>query len=392
MPTRSFQHITPPLRLFSGSDSLGRLGRELERADSQRAVIVCGASLVREGATLDLIRAAMGERCAGVFAGVRAHSPIPAIEAGVAELKRLEADAVVAVGGGSAVVTARAMNILISENADLRTLATSRDARGSLRSPKLLAPKLPLFVIPTTPNTATVKAGTAVHDPADGTRHALFDPKTRASAVFIHPAVLATAPRALMFSAALDAFVAAIEGLTSSRAGDPIADALLIHAVRLIARHLMIDGPDDDAEARTGLMLGAVLSGQGTDFTGAGLATALGHAIGASLGLENGLAKAIVMPAVLRFNGDAAVVGLSNVATALGASAPSGKDLVARVIEALAAITAALAIPMRLRDAGVTLDALPKIAAKTMGDWFLLGNARPVQDVAEVRQVLEAAY
>jgi alcohol dehydrogenase class IV len=392
MPAPSFQHIAPPLRLFSGPDSLGQLGRELERAGSRRAVIVCGASLARDGATLGLVRAAMGTRCAGVFAGVRAHSPIPAVEAGAAELRRLGADAVVAVGGGSAMVTARAMNILVSESADLRTLATSRAASGALHSPKLLAHKLPQLVIPTTPNTAAVKAGTAVRDPADGTRHALFDPKTRACALFIHPALLATAPRPLLVGAALDALISAIEGLMSSRAGDPIADALLMHAVRLLARHLANDASHDDAAARTGLMLGAVLSGQGTDFTGAGLATALGHAIGASVGLDNGVAKAIVLPAVLHFNGDAAAAGLGNLATALGAGAAAGNDLVTAVIEALAPITAALGIPPRLRDAGVPMDALPAIAGKTMTDWFLLGNARPVRDVAELRQVLEAAY
>ena len=56
-----------------------------------------------------------------------------------------------------------------------------------LHSPKLLAPKLPQFIVPTTPTTAMVKAGSAVFDPATGERLALFDPKTRAHAIFIDP-------------------------------------------------------------------------------------------------------------------------------------------------------------------------------------------------------------
>jgi len=194
-----------------------------------------------------------------------------------------------------------------------------------------------------------------------------------------------------MVSAALDAMVSAIEGLTSSRACDPIADALLMQAVRLIAEYLASPSYDD-AKARIELMLGAVLSGQGTDFTGAGLATALGHAIGTSSGLENGVAKAVLLPAVLRFNGDAAGDGLNKIATALGVSAPSGKDLVAAVVAALAPISDRLGLPRRLREAGVSMDALPKIAAKTMGDWFLLDNARRVRNVTEIQQVLEAAW
>ena len=89
MTMRPVQHIAPPLRLFSGPDCLRQLGRELERLGSRRAVIFCGTSLARAGALLDLIRAATGERCAGVFSGVRAHSPLPAVEAGAGELRRL---------------------------------------------------------------------------------------------------------------------------------------------------------------------------------------------------------------------------------------------------------------------------------------------------------------
>ena len=133
----SFQHITPPLRLFHGPESLGQLGRELDRVNSKRAVIFCGASLARQGTLLDVVRSAMGDRCAGVFTGVRAHSPVPSVAAAAEELKRLQADAVIAVGGGSAIVTARAASILAAEDRDVRELCTTQDAKGGLKSPKL---------------------------------------------------------------------------------------------------------------------------------------------------------------------------------------------------------------------------------------------------------------
>lgn len=382
---RSFQHITPPLRLFSGPDSLGQLGRELDRLNSRRAVIVCGSSLARDSSLLGLVRSAMGDRCAGVFAGVRAHSPVPAVEAGAQELKRLEADAVIAVGGGSAIVTARAASILLAENGDAKSLATSRDEHGQLKSPKLLAPKLPQLVIPATPNTATVKAGSAVFDPASGERLALFDPKTRAQSIFIHPDLIKSAPRDLVVSASIDTLILALEGLTS-RSGDPISDAMLIHAVRLLAQHL----PNPDLGARGELMLAAVLCGQGSDFTGAGVATVLGHAIGGRCHVENGIAKAIVLPHTLRFNADAAQSGLEKIATALGRS--GGEPLVATIVEALESIFIRLGTPRRLRDIGVPHDALSDIASHGMGDWFLRGNPRPVRDASDLIEILEAAW
>lgn len=376
----SFQHITPPLRLFSGPESLGQLGRELERLNSRRAVLFCGSTLARQGSPLDLVRSAMGDRCAGVFSGVRAHSPLPAVEAAARELKRLEADAVIAVGGGSAIVTARAASILVVESGNARSLSTSRDAGGELRSPKLLAPKIPQLVVPTTPTTATVKAGSAVFDPETGERLALFDPKTRAQSVFIHPELVGSAPRPLVASASLNTLALAIEGLMS-RAGDPLSDALLMHALRLLALHLARQSLDD-ALARSELVLAALMCGQGTDHTGAGITTVLGHAIGARFRVENGVANAIVLPHALRFNADAAVPGLEKIAAALGSDIIAAVDSICRSLE----------IPRRLRDVGVPHAALPDIAARAMGDWFLRANPRRVQSAAEIEAVLEQAW
>ena len=211
----SFQHLAPPLRLFHGPASLEQIGRELDRVNSKRAVIFCGTSLARQATLLDVVRSAMGDRCAGVFTGVRAHSPVPSVAAAAEELKRLQADAVIAVGGGSAIVTARAASILTAEGRDVRELCTTPDGKGGLKSPKLLAPKLPQFCIPTTPTTAAVKAGSAVFDSVEGGRLALFDPKARAQAVFIDPRMLQSVPRALVASAGLNTFATAIEGLMS---------------------------------------------------------------------------------------------------------------------------------------------------------------------------------
>jgi alcohol dehydrogenase class IV len=384
---RSFQHITPPLRLFSGADSLPFLGRELERLESRRAVVFCGGWA--EGPMLDAVRSGMGDRCAGVFTGVVAHSPLASVQAAAQELKRLEADAVIALGGGSSIVTSRAASILVAENRDPRSLCTSRDADGQLRSPKLLAPKIPQFIVPTTPTTAMVKAGSAIFDPATGERLALFDPKTRAHAIFIHPLFLGSTPPELAVSASLNTFSMAIEGLMS-RTGDPIADALLMHALRLLAQHLSSAAVGNDAAVRAELVLAAVLCGQGTDYTSAGITTVLGHAIGARYNMENGVVNAIVLPHVLRFNAEAAKAGLANVAAALGLARDD--DVVTPVVDAVQAMFGGLKVPRRLRDVGVPREALGDVAANAMGDWFLRGNPRPVRDVSELRQVMEEAW
>jgi alcohol dehydrogenase class IV len=387
----SFQHITPPLRLFHGPESLGQLGRELDRVSSKRAIIFCGTSLARQGTLLDVVLSAMGDRCAGVFTGVRAHSPVPSVAAAADELKRLQGDAVIAVGGGSAIVTARAASILAAEGRDVRDLCTTQDAKGGLFSPKLLAPKLPQLVIPTTPTTAAVKAGSAVYDPGERQRLALFDPKARAHSVFIDPRMLLSAPRGLVASAGLNAFAMAMEGLMS-RSGNPLADALLMHAVRLLGQHLPDVARHDDAVVRGELMFAAVLCGQGTDHTGAGITTVLGHAIGARCEIENGTANAIVLPHVLRFNASAAAAGLAKVAAALGLPHNDTELLLSSVVKAVQVIFNTLDLPPRLRDVGIPAEALAAIADIAMDDWFLRGNPRPVRDARELQEVLEQAW
>jgi len=385
----AFQHITPAMRVFYGPECLQSLGKELARLDSRRAVVFCGPWA--EGPLLDAVLAGMGERCAGVFAGVVAHSPVDSVKSAAQELQRLAADAVVALGGGSSIVTARAASILMAENRDVRELCTVTDDQGGLKSPRLQAPKLPQIIVPTTPNTAMVKAGSAVFDPATGERLALFDPKTRAQSLFIDPGMLASAPRALVASASVNSFATAIEGLMS-RSGEPLADALLMHSVRMLARHLPATSTHDEPHVRGELVLAGILCGQGTDHTGAGITTVLGHAIGARFGLENGVINAIVLYHVLRFNADAAWVGVEKVAAALGLPPRDAASTLARTVDTVSGIFDALGLARRLRDVGVASEALPEIALAAMGDWFLRGNPRQVRDASELLQILKQAW
>ena len=386
---QTYQHITPPLRLYCGPESLDHLGRELQRLQATRAVVVCGPWA--HGPMLSAVQKAMGDRCVGVYAGVAAHSPIATVEEASRELVRHRADAVVALGGGSSIVTARAATILAAEGAHIRELCTTRGSDGRLHSPKLQAAKLPQLIVPTTPTTAMVKAGSAVFMPETSERLALYDPKTRAQSVFIHPEFVLSAPRDLVVSATLNTLSLAIEGLVS-RAGDPMSDALLMHVIRLSLARLMDPGLASDAGARADLVVAAIMCGQGTDHTAAGITTVLGHAIGARHGVENGVLNGIVLPHALRFNGLLAEPGLRKVAAAMGIEASGGEALLQAVIDRICACLGGLGAIQRLRDVGVLRDALPALADSGMSDWFLTGNPRRVEHASELQQVLEAAW
>lgn len=386
-----FRHSIPQLRIHQGADCLDALPGELERAGSRRAVIFCGSTLARAGSPLDHVRNAMGNRLAGLVPGVRPDTPLPDVQESVRELRRMEADAIVAVGGGSALTMARAVNILLAERDDVHDLCTRFDQSGKLHSPRLRAPKLPVIAIPTTPTTATVKAGSAVLDTVNGKRLSLYDPKARARAVFIHPALVQSAPRQLVVSASLNTLTLALEGLLSRR-GDPLADAMLIHAVRILATWLPRVAVDDDPDARAELMAASILCGHGSDYTGAGMAIPMGRAIATRFNVDTGISDAILLPHVIRFNAQAAQRGLEKIVVALDLRIGRGDASAFMVVHALDKLFASLRLPRRLRDVGVTRQALAELAAISFDDWYLQNNPRQITAAAQVEQVLEEAW
>jgi alcohol dehydrogenase class IV len=378
----SYQHVATELRLYHGNDSLVFLKKELERAGSRRAVVVCGNTISRSGA-LASMREALGSSIVAVSASAKENSPVSGVEEAARIIAEHHADAIIAVGGGSAAVTSRAAAILAGEKKPLRELATRRLPDGKFESPRLNAPKLPIFVIPTTPSTAFAKGGTAIHD-ADGTRLAMFDPKTRTRAIFIHPDFVRTAPAALARNAGLNALTNAVEALESPKC-DPVSEAFLMQALRLLRLNLPTVAEEGTA-ARENLVVAAILCGRGTEQGGAGLASVLAHAIGHRAHVANGIVGGIVLPHTMKYNSPVTTPRVGTILEALGER--SQADAVAAVAGFLKLVGA----PGRLQEIGVERADLPQIAEAAMQDWFVSRNARAVKDAAALLEVLEAAW
>jgi alcohol dehydrogenase class IV len=388
----SFRHLAPATRIFYGDDCLQQLPAELGRVSAKRAVVFSGRTLANATPGLGTIQAALGSLYAGAFTGVVEQSPLTTVEAGVEELRRLDADAVIALGGGSAVVTARAAAIVHGEARSARELCTVFAPGQPPASPKLGKPKLPQFVVPTTPTTAYAKTGAAVTLPGVGRRLSLFDPKARAQAIFFKPDLISATPDRMIVDAGMDAFAQGIQGLESTRR-EPLADALLLHGVRLIRRFLSVpEDPNARTTHRGQLMVAAQLIGEGTDYTGAGAASAIGHAIGARFSVGNGAVKSIVLPHMVKFNAPATRDRLNDVVDALGVTTKTGDESPADAVSrSCRAFFDSLGLPSRLRDLQVPHDALVEIADDVLHDWFFAQNPRPMgrEDLIEL---LEAAW
>jgi alcohol dehydrogenase class IV len=323
------------------------------------------------------VEAVLGERLAGHFNGVREQSPVSAVIAGVEALKDAHADAVIAVGGGSAIVTARAASILLAEDRDVRELCTQRGTDGKFFSPKLLEPKLPHWVIPTTATTAYAKAGSALRDDETGERLALFDPKTRAQGVFLDPQLSLTAPIGLTLSAGLNAFAMAVEGLQSSL-DDPLAVALLTQAIRILNESLLhLRREPENPEPRLRSMVAALLSGQGTDYAGGGLAQVLSHAAGPYSSVSNGLVEALVLPSAMRYNRSANSEWIVLIGQVIGNTGSPSGDEVHGTVGAVEKLLRGLGVPSRLRDVDISRESISEIVDHALDDWALSRVPRP---------------
>ena len=385
-PDLRIRHVAPAFRTFCGEGALESLPRELARVGARRAAIICIPAVAAHAEAMGRVHEVLGERFVGQFDGVEEHSPLPSVERARDFLAAHEADAVIAIGGGSSVVTARAATILLGEGKGVRDLCTRREG-GRLVSPRLAAPKLPQWVVPSSPTTAYAKAGAAVRDPETEERLALYDPKARAQGVVLDPQMALTAPPRLSWSAALNIFSMAVEGLQSRRV-DPLADAQLAHAVRTVVRWLPRVAKDPELAApRLQLMLAAIMSGQGSDHTGGGLAQALSHAIGPRSSAPNGVVEALLLPHAMRFNASVVPGRIEALGEYLGLTDADPEAVVAEVERLLDVFEA----PRRLQDIGVEQTALGDAVSHAMDDWAITAGPRPPEE-RDVRELINGAW
>ncbi len=396
----SFRAVGYPVRVHAGPRSLDRLSDELDRVGGKRVLAVCGQSVSRQTNLLERVGDALGDRLVGIFDEAETGSPLPSVQKGVTQAAAAGADMIVAVGGGSAVVTARAIIILLAENGDARELATQYPAGQPPVSPRLMQPKIPNILVLTTPTTAATRAGTAVIDPESGHRLEFFDPKTRPSAIFWDSDAMLTASPQLCVSAAASCYSGIIGGLQAPVQANPLAEADLLQALRLMHDNLPLveTRPDDDA-VRINLAAAAFLYNRAGDSGatggGFGVVSALAHSLDTrSKECSHGGAYSILTAPGMRFNATANASGLARLASIMGVNRDSYDDHTAALAAAdeVTGNYMRLRLPVRLSEVGVDAAGIKKIAEDAMTDYGLHRNARPVNDASELEEVLNEVY
>ncbi len=189
----TFRYLAPSSRYHAGPGSISQIYAEAKRIGASRAFIISSETLAKTTDLNDKVRAALGDLYVGTWTGAKKESPIPSVMDGVKAVKEARPDLIVAVGGGSAVVTARAITIIVGDGKTIEEMYTKHLPGQAPLVYRANKPKIPNILVNTTPTTGADSGGAALYDETPPHRRELYDPKTRPLAMIVDPEALLTA-------------------------------------------------------------------------------------------------------------------------------------------------------------------------------------------------------
>ena len=278
------------------------------------------------------------------------------VDALVARMGARPPDAVVAIGGGSALDLAKAARAAHSQATPFARLLAGADA--------VAEPRIGLVTVPTTSGTGSeVSGGAVVVDRETGRKLGVASPLMRAQHALVDPLLTRGLPPAATMGTGADALAQAIGGVIV-RNGNPGSVALGLEACRHVAAGLPAAVADGgDRAARAELSLGSLLAGLSMNLSDCGADHALGHAIGGRLGLPHGLSVGLVLAETLDVDRGACAERLERVADALREPRDGSADG-SRAVRAVRRLLAEIGFPT-CAEAGVAatdVDALVDLA------------------------------
>lgn len=345
-----------------------------------------------ENGVADAVRAGLesaGTEVVGVFSDVPPNSEVEVVKRCAAAATAGGAEGIVVLGGGSAMDTAKAANIVFSLGGDLVA-----DYSGSQTIPRALKP---LIAIPTTAGTGSeVTSSAVIFDEASQRKLSFNDSFLRPQLALLDPELTLSLPPKATAMTGMDALTHAIEAYTSAQA-NPMSDALAMKAVKLIRTNLLkAVERGDDLEARSHMMIASNMAGIAFDHAMVGVVHAMSHATGGIAHVPHGLANSIYLPYGMEYNLEVAAERYAGLARRLGVdtsamSAPeAARAAVQAVRELRAALKRACGLPDRLREAGVAEGQLEEIAATAVEDGASFFNPREVVFDEVLNKIREA--
>lgn len=362
----------PPLSLI-GPDSLIDLKEELSNLPYKKALFVTDNVLVEIGLAkqvIDVIKESNIEIV--LYKDVQPNPTVKNVNDGLALLKETRCDFILTLGGGSPQDCGKAIGILATNGGSIE------DYEGIHMSKNK---SLPLIAINTTAGTASeVTINYVITDEKRHIKMVMVDKNCLVDIAVNDPKLMLNKPAALTAATGMDALTHAIETYITKGAFE-WSDVLALEAIKLISQSLedaVKDG--SDLEARNKMAWGQFIAGQAFSNAGLGFVHSMAHQLGGMYDLPHGVANAILLPHVEKFNIPACSHKLKNVAEAMGVdvSYMSDEEGAEAAIAAIKTLSRAVGIPSGLREMGVKEEDFTEMSKNALADVCTGGNPREV--------------
>jgi maleylacetate reductase len=381
--------LTAIERVHMGTPAAEALTGEAERLDARRVFLLVGGHLRRETDEIARIEAALGDRCAGAWDGMSAHTPRGDVLAATLAAREANADLIVTIGGGSLTDGGKIVALMLRHGVTTRggfePFRTYVRRDGTVVNPPFAGPEVRIICVPTTLSGGEFNTLAGSTDEASrhkqGYEHRLMAPIS----VVLDPALTVHTPEWLWLSTGVRAVDHAVETL-ASKASNPFCDGMAGSALRLLAEGLPSSkGDPRDLEGRLKCQIGAwqsmiaIVGG-----VPMGASHAIGHVLGGTCDVPHGYTSCVMSPYVLAWNAEHDARRQRRISEGLGRP-----DVAAG--EALDAFIRGLGMPRTLREVGVQASVLPLIAERTLKDIWGRTNPRPIATADDVMEILQRA-
>lgn len=317
---------------------------------------------------------------------VKSNPTIKNVQDGLSVAQMSNVDAIVAVGGGSVIDTAKAISIIMTnpEHSGVTSLAGAIETRKK---------GLPLIALPTTAGTAAeVTINYVITDETNMKKMVCVDVHDIPVCAIIDPDLMEKMPQSLAATTGMDALTHAMEGYIT-KAGWLIPDMFHINAMALIFKNLENAANEKDEISIEKMAYAQYIAGMGFSNVGLGIVHSMAHSLGAFFDTPHGLANAILLPHVLRFNGEECPDLFRNMGRAFGLDMENlpDEEAVEKVANAVADLSKKVKIPQTLREIGIPEEMIPALANQAIDDPCTPGNPRDVT-VDDLISIYKQAY
>jgi alcohol dehydrogenase class IV len=391
---KDFAQHTWQTRVVAGRGLIEGIGFEFMKEGAQRVFVVTD-QVIRGTGLIDRVESGVtdgGLEVAGVFDDVPQDSATDVVARCAEAAREAGADSFLAVGGGSVMDTAKAATVLFTHGGSvhdyegLYVLPRGNDGMGAP------LPLAPLACVPTTAGTGSeVSMAAVVKDHEAKVKLELADLPMFPRLAVLDPESTRTLPPQVAAATGMDAMTHAIEGYVTLESS-PWNDAEALHSLRLMRDNLeraVANGPDDD-EARGNMLVAASLAI--TVYLGS--THAMSHPCGAHYGVPHGVANAINLPHVIRFNaagGSDIAERYRDVNELLGIEVGGSDEAIGDALAShVSDLVARLGLPTRLSEVGVPEEGIPVLVEGAMGDGTTLMNPREPSE-EDYEQLFRAA-